>query len=83
MRVPFLSVYGDYLDGTIWRGYADECRALAARLEAAGGIGRHIELAELGIRGNSHMLLMEDNSAELAELIVAWLDESGCAPPGP
>ena len=83
VRVPFLSVYGDYLDGTIWRGYADECRALAARLEAAGGIGRHIELAELGITGNSHMLLMEDNSAELAELIVAWLDESGCAPPGP
>jgi pimeloyl-ACP methyl ester carboxylesterase len=80
VRVPFLSVFGDYLEGTIWQPFADECRALVARLEAAGGTARHIALAELGIVGNSHMLFMEDNAAEIAALVLDWLDRQGSAP---
>ncbi|MDY3690599.1 MAG: hypothetical protein SO072_01360 [Dysosmobacter sp.] len=34
-------------------------------------------LPELGIRGNSHMLMMDDNSADIAELIHQWLVQKG------
>ncbi|KAH8890378.1 alpha/beta-hydrolase [Thozetella sp. PMI_491] len=33
----------------------------------------HILLADKGIRGNGHMLLSEDNSDEIAELMVDWI----------
>jgi hypothetical protein len=26
---------------------------------------------------------MEDNSAELADLLIRWLDDHGCCPPAP
>ncbi len=80
-RVPFLSVFGDYLAGTLWQPFADECRELVEQLTAAGGAARHIELAELGIEGNSHMFMMEDNSLEIAALLVRWLDDHGICPP--
>ena len=36
-----------------------------------------MSLPELGIRGNSHMLMMDDNSADIAELIHQWLVQKG------
>jgi hypothetical protein len=47
------------------------------QLVAAGGSARHIALADIGITGNSHMLMMEDNSEEIAVLLLGWLDEQG------
>jgi hypothetical protein len=67
----------------MWQPYADECRELAAKLGATGGIAWHVALADIGITGNSHMLMMEDNSAELADLLIRWLDDHGCCPPAP
>jgi pimeloyl-ACP methyl ester carboxylesterase len=79
-RVPFLSVFGDYLERTFWQPFADECRELAEQLAGAGGIAQHVALADIGITGNSHMLMMEDNSLEIADLLVRWLDRHGCCP---
>jgi pimeloyl-ACP methyl ester carboxylesterase len=79
-RVPFLSVFGDYCEGTQWQPFADECRGLVDRLQAAGGIARHVMLPEEGITGNSHMLMMEANSLDIGALVVGWLDRHGCAP---
>ena len=82
-RVPFLSVFGDYLAGTMWQPFADECRELAEKLDAAGGTARHLALADIGITGNSHMLMMEQNSSEVADLLIRWLEEHGCCPRAP
>jgi pimeloyl-ACP methyl ester carboxylesterase len=35
-------------------------------------------LPERGIRGNGHMMMIEDNSDELAAMILDWLDANGC-----
>jgi hypothetical protein len=66
-----------------WQPFADECRELADELAAAGGPARHIALVNIGITGNSHMLRMEDNSLEIADFIVRWLEEQRCCPRKP
>ena len=33
-------------------------------------------LADRGIAGNGHMLMMEDNSNEIADIVIGWLDKS-------
>jgi pimeloyl-ACP methyl ester carboxylesterase len=75
-QVPFLSVFGDYLEGTMWQPFADECRELVEKLTAVGGTASHLPLAEIGIRGNSHMLMMEDNSRDVASLLVRWINDA-------
>lgn len=41
---------------------------------SAGGRGEMLELTEEGIRGNSHMLMQDDNSAEIAVRAMDWLE---------
>jgi len=56
----------------------DHPRALDAAtadwLNANGAAAEFRYLPELGIEGNGHMMMMEDNSDELAALIADWLD---------
>ena len=71
---PFLFVYGDYLDATpLWeklcatgQAYADELARQGARVETW-------RLADMGIAGNSHMPMMDDNSDDIAARIGAWI----------
>lgn len=46
-------------------------------LVKAGGTGDRILLPELGIHGNSHMLMMDRNSDQVADLIDRWLAKQG------
>src|SRR6185437_9831504 len=41
-------------------------------LRQAGVEAQWMKLAEQGVRGNSHVLMMERNSKEIADLIIAW-----------
>lgn len=76
------AIYGDYIEGgTPAQGYRPFqgprrvlCRALAERLRAAGVPAQVISLPEdLGVRGNSHLMMLENNSDDIAELIEKWL----------
>lgn len=51
-------------------------------LRGAGVDTDHIRLEEAGVRGNGHMLMIEQNSDEIAELLRVWLDNRGLACPG-
>ena len=44
-------------------------------LRQAGVEPHWMKLAEHGIRGNSHVLMMEKNSKEIADLIIAWTNK--------
>jgi len=35
-----------------------------------------IRLADLGIHGNSHVMMMEKNNKEIAAVIAKWLDKA-------
>ena len=45
-------------------------------LEQAGVKPSFIRLAELGIKGNSHVLMLEKNNKEIAAVIAGWLDKT-------
>jgi hypothetical protein len=47
----------------------------AAAFKEAGGNIRLVDLPDVGITGNSHMIMMDRNSGQLADLIQAWLAE--------
>jgi hypothetical protein len=50
--------------------YADAVRA-------AGGKVDVVNLPEAGINGNSHMLMMDKNNGQVADLINKWLVDKG------
>jgi pimeloyl-ACP methyl ester carboxylesterase len=45
-------------------------------LEQAGVIASFIRLADLGIHGNSHVMMMEKNNRQIAAVIARWLDKT-------
>ena len=45
-------------------------------LRQAGVEAEWMKLTDHGIRGNSHVLMMEKNSQEIADLIIAWTDRA-------
>jgi hypothetical protein len=48
-------------------------------LRASGVRADELDLPKMGIRGNSHMLMMDRNSDEIAALVQKWLEERGLA----
>jgi pimeloyl-ACP methyl ester carboxylesterase len=71
---PFLFVYGDFLDATpLWSRLVAAGQAYCARLADHGGRVSHWLLAEQGIRGNSHMMMMDDNSDDIAAMVSGWI----------
>jgi len=45
-------------------------------LRQAGVKPTYIRLADLGIKGNSHVMMLEKNNKEIAAVIAKWLDET-------
>ncbi len=51
--------------------------AYADALKAAGGSVDFVDLPDVGITGNSHMMMVDRNSDQIAELIGKWLAAKG------
>ena len=79
--VPLLVVFGDHRDNPTglptlptWQARFEACEALIARLKAAGGDAQMLSPAEMGVRGNSHMIMQDKNHLQVADLILQWID---------
>jgi hypothetical protein len=69
-------VFGDYTQGSSGPNgdeRRDQCNSSAAAINAAGGTAKFLLLPELGIKGNSHMMMMDKNNLQIADLIIGWL----------
>lgn len=81
-KIPLLLVYGDYLEneteveGHNWKNSFDGWSKLVDRLNATGGKAKILHLPAVGIRGNSHMLMMDTNNQQIADLIIDWLEST-------
>jgi pimeloyl-ACP methyl ester carboxylesterase len=71
---PILVVYGDNAkDHPRWSKIRQGGVDYAGALKLAGGNIDVVDLPDVGIRGNSHMIMMDKNSDQVADLIQKWL----------
>lgn len=76
--VPHLVVWGDFIDQSeLWKRFQPASQRYAEALRADGGVADWWELPKLGITGNGHMMMMDKNSDQVAQLIQRWLTDKG------
>jgi hypothetical protein len=78
--VPVMLLFGDYVDQhPRWAAYKKLDTEYGNAVKAAGGSVDLVNLPDLGITGNSHMLMQEKNNAAIADVIQKWLVSKGLA----
>ncbi len=71
---PIMVLFGDYIaDSPGWAHILQGCRDYVGALKAVGGRVDLVVLPEIGIKGNSHMLMQDSNSLEIAGRLVDWI----------
>jgi len=76
--IPTLVVYGDYIPfDSRWPKMRQLGLDYAEAVRAAGGKVDVVNLPEVGIKGNSHMMMMDKNNGQIADLIQKWLTDKG------
>ena len=76
--VPTMLMYGDYVDADPrWSVIRRNARGFADAVRAAGGTVDDVDLPSRGISGNSHMIMMDRNSDQVAGVIQDWLAARG------
>ncbi|MBP0446658.1 esterase [Roseomonas sp. SSH11] len=72
--LPILVLWGDFVEeSTRWAPRLRACREFARAANAAGGKVEIAVLPEMGIPGNSHMLMQDRNSLEIANWLAGWV----------
>lgn len=77
-NTAILALYGDFIeqDGR-WPAIRANGVGFLDLVRAAGGNPEVVDLPAIGIKGNSHMLMMDKNNIEIAALIQKWLAHKG------
>jgi pimeloyl-ACP methyl ester carboxylesterase len=80
-KSPILILFGDHLDapqsaGIRWPDAFRDCGSFVARITAAKGNATMLHTPELGIKGNSHMMMEDKNNLAIADLIMRWIDRN-------
>jgi pimeloyl-ACP methyl ester carboxylesterase len=77
-NVPVLMVFGDYVDQhPRWSNFKKIDMVYGNAIKAAGGTVDWIDLPDIGIKGNSHMLMQDKNNTQIADVIQNWLAGKG------
>lgn len=80
-RIPIIVLFGDHLAdapapfAAIWTASLNNCRAVVQLINDAGGDATLVHLPEIGIFGNSHMMMQDKNNLQVADVILAWIDQ--------
>jgi pimeloyl-ACP methyl ester carboxylesterase len=78
--IPHLFVWGDFLDRhDFWIRSRPAVEQWRQALAAAGCDVTWLELPAIGITGNSHALMADDNSDAIAGLVLDWMRQRGLA----
>jgi pimeloyl-ACP methyl ester carboxylesterase len=79
VKVPFTTVWGDNSKGA-WGVNGDKrrdgCAQAVNMIKGGGGRASFMLLPEMGIPGNSHMLMMDKNNLRVADAIQKWIAEN-------
>lgn len=75
---PVLAIYGDYIEKDArWPKIRSIGVNFMNAVNAAGGRTEVVDLPKIGVHGNSHMIMMDRNSDQVAEHIQRWLEKQG------
>ena len=80
-KIPILVMFGDHLSdvkgqfAAIWPNSFSSCQKFVDQVKSAGGDAHMMSLPQMGIKGNSHMLMQDKNNLQLADLILGWIDQ--------
>ena len=78
--IPVLMLFGDYVDQhPRWATFKKIDTEYANAIKAAGGSVDWINLPEIGVKGNGHMMMQDKNNMQVAEVIQKWLVGKGLA----
>ena len=76
--IPVLMVFGDYIEQDArWPAIRKTATDFGDKIKAAGGSVDVVNLPTIGIKGNSHMMMMDKNNLEVAQVIQDWLTKKG------
>jgi pimeloyl-ACP methyl ester carboxylesterase len=73
-NTPVLEVWGDHVETDArWSQIRKVVRQYYDAVRAAGGTVDTIDLPQAGVKGNTHMMMMDRNSDDIAAMIQKWL----------
>ncbi|ACK50565.1 conserved hypothetical protein [Methylocella silvestris BL2] len=80
-KIPTLIMFGDHLTGSpisasLWSSALQGCQTFVQQLKAAGGKATLVQLPQIGLHGNSHMLMQDRNNLEIADYVLDWIDKN-------
>jgi pimeloyl-ACP methyl ester carboxylesterase len=77
-NIPILVLWADFIElgPQRWRDRFAAYTALVDRINAAGGNATLIHLPEIGIHGNSHMMMLDNNSDQVAGIVDDWIRDN-------
>jgi pimeloyl-ACP methyl ester carboxylesterase len=74
--MPILVLWGDFIeDVPFWNGIRPLIDSACEAIAAAGGNVTVIDLPSIGVGGNSHLIMMDRNSDQVAGMVENWLNE--------
>lgn len=77
-NISLLAIYGDYIEqDSRWPTIRGNGIKFYEAVRAAGGTADVIDLPKVGMNGNSHMIMMDRNSDQVAGVIQEWLSKKG------
>jgi len=84
-KIPIVIYFGDYIPKeetnaaslNFWRNVLATARQWAKVVNANGGDVTLVHLPEIGIKGNTHFIMSDLNSKEIADVLSEWLKEKG------
>ena len=75
-NIPVLELFGDHLDSPSFTGRPryEARRAVVERINKQGGKASIVRLTDVGLNGNSHMMMQDRNNLQVADFILTWLE---------
>jgi len=77
-NTPDIEVFGDNVMGnpaSTGQSRLDGRTAVANAINAAGGDATVVQLPQIGLRGNTHMLMQDKNNLKVADFLLKWIDK--------
>ncbi|MGY3603342.1 MULTISPECIES: hypothetical protein [unclassified Bradyrhizobium] len=73
-QIPTLVLFGDFVSQSeVWSKRLEGCRSFVQAAKAAGIDAAVVALPDIGIHGNSHMLMQDKNNLQVADWLIDWL----------